>query len=201
MASLPIMLLNERTLTPSFGYVFDPKWLDPSESIVSILWKLVRMNRLSGQMVVAQLALESGIDPYVGIAPSTSEVDIRRLHQALGLQLKVVRASMISGTSNSINNPYFRYCRKCLCRGYHGVIHQYEIVRTCPVHGSRIETECGECGAQMLYRINAQMLDAPYRCSNCRELYASCPPLIANRPPLNQKARVAITRLRTNHRL
>ena len=25
--SLPIMLFDERTLTPSFGYVFDPKWL------------------------------------------------------------------------------------------------------------------------------------------------------------------------------
>jgi hypothetical protein len=27
--SLPIMLFDERKLTPSFGYVFDPKWLDP----------------------------------------------------------------------------------------------------------------------------------------------------------------------------
>ena len=59
--SLPIMLFDERALRPSFGYVFDPKWLDPFESIVSILWKLARMNRLSGQAITTQLA-KSDID-------------------------------------------------------------------------------------------------------------------------------------------
>jgi len=199
MTTLPIMLYNEQALTPSFGYVFDPKWLDPYESIVSILWKLVRMNRLSGHMVVTQLARESGIDPYVGIAASRSEVDIRRLHQALGLQLKIVRGSFSSSALNNINNPNFRYCRKCLCRGYHGVMHQLEMVTTCPVHECLLEDVCGECGARMPYRINAHLLDAPYRCGSCRKLYASCHPAIANRRPLGRKARTAITRLRFNH--
>ena len=45
---LPIMMFDERKLTPSFGYVFNPKWLDPEESIVSILWKLARMNYAIG---------------------------------------------------------------------------------------------------------------------------------------------------------
>lgn len=36
IATLSIMLFDERKLTPSFGYVFDRKWLDPYESIVSI---------------------------------------------------------------------------------------------------------------------------------------------------------------------
>jgi hypothetical protein len=61
------MLFDERTLTPSFGYVFDLKWLDPFESIVSILWKLARMNRLSGQVITMQLA-KTSIDPYEGVA-------------------------------------------------------------------------------------------------------------------------------------
>ena len=39
-APLPILVFDERRLTPSFGYVFHRKWVDPDESIVSILWKL-----------------------------------------------------------------------------------------------------------------------------------------------------------------
>ena len=66
--SLPIMLFDERTLTPSFGYLFDPKWLNPFESIVSILWKLARMDRLSCQAITTQLA-KTDIDPYEGVAP------------------------------------------------------------------------------------------------------------------------------------
>jgi hypothetical protein len=96
MTTLPIMLFNERALTPSFGYVFDPQWLDPHESIVSILWEFVRMNRLSGHLVIMQLARDSRFDPYVGIAACQSDVDIRRLHQALGLPLKIVRGSLVS---------------------------------------------------------------------------------------------------------
>jgi hypothetical protein len=80
--SLPIMLFDERKLTPSFGYVFDPKWLDPFESIVSILWKLARMNRLSGQTIVTQLASTS-VEPYEGAAAQRSEID-RGLKSHLG---------------------------------------------------------------------------------------------------------------------
>jgi hypothetical protein len=67
-AGLPIMVFDDRTLTPSLGYVFDRRWLDPFESIVSIAWKFARMNRLSGQMITMQLA-KSAIDPYEGVAP------------------------------------------------------------------------------------------------------------------------------------
>lgn len=201
MTALPIMLYDERTLTPSFGYVFDPKWLDPYESIVSILWKLVLMNRLSGHMVISQLAKDRNIDPYVGIAPSQSAVDIRHLHHALGLRLKILRSSLARDSSMSDRSTYFRYCRKCLWRGYHGVVHQSEMVKACPVHGCKLEDQCGNCGARTPYWLNACLLDTPYRCGSCRKLYASCSPSIANRRPLGRKACVAITRLRTNHRL
>jgi len=199
MVSLPIMLFNERKLTPSFGYVFDPKWLSPHESIVSILWKMVRMNRLSGHMVTTQIAKASGIDPYEGVAASREEVDVRRLHQALGLPLKIVRGSLIPDTLSNISSPDFRYCRTCLRRGYHGVMHQFVTVKWCPVHGNMMEVKCNDCGARTPYRLNASLLDAPYRCSSCRKLFASSAPTISSRNTLSKKARVVITRLRLNH--
>ena len=171
ITSLPIMLFDERKLTPSFGYVFNPKWLDPHESIVSILWKLMRKNRLSGHMVTVQLAKSSSIDPYEGIAACRSEVDMRRLHKALGLPLKVVRDSLIPKTLHSFSSPYFRYCRSCLLRGYHSVVHQLESVKCCPVHGTLLTVECYACGACTPYRLNAHLLDAPFRCACCRNFY------------------------------
>ena len=80
--ALPILMFDERSLTPSFGYLFNPKWLDPEESIVSILWKLGRMNSLSGLAIAAQIG-KTTIDPYEGVAASLSEVDTRRLRTAL----------------------------------------------------------------------------------------------------------------------
>ena len=194
--NLPIMLFDERKLTPSFGYVFDLKWLDPHESIVSILWKLARMNQLSGHLITEQLA-RTGVDPYEGVAACRSEVDMRRLHYALRLPLTIVRASLLPDALQRIGSPYFRYCRKCLYRGYHGVVHQLETVKCCPVHGRELlEVACRGCGARTPYRLNAYLLDAPYRCGNCGSLYSSCVPSLLNKRPLNKKARIAITRLR-----
>jgi hypothetical protein len=199
IVSLPIMLFDERKLTPSFGYVFDAKWLDPHESIVSILWKLARMNRLSGHLITAQLS-RSSIDPYEGVAASRSEVDMRRLRQALRLPLNIVRASLLPDALQRIGSPYFRYCRKCLYRGYHGVVHQLETVKRCPVHGcDLLEEACRYCDSRTPYRLNAYLLDGPYRCGNCRSLYSSRVPSLLNKPALSKKARTAITRLRLNH--
>lgn len=195
IASLPIMLFDERKLTPSFGYVFDSKWLDPYESIVSILWKLARMNRLSGHMIAERLA-KTQVDPYEGVAARRSEVDMRRLHHALKVPLNIVRAALLPDALQRSSSPYFRYCRKCLNRGYHGVAHQLESMGRCPIHGGLLEVGCRSCGSLTPYRLNAYLLDAPYRCGNCRSLYSSCVPTLLNKPPLSKKARIVITRLR-----
>ena len=92
---------------PSFGYVFHPKWLDPFESIVSIPWKLARMNRLSGQAITTQLA-KYDIDPYEGVAARRSEVELCRLHLTLGLPLRLVRNSVLPDTLQAVSGLDFR---------------------------------------------------------------------------------------------
>ncbi|RXV65311.1 hypothetical protein D1006_34960 [Burkholderia stabilis] len=47
----PILTLGEQKLTPSLGYVFNKYWLDPCESLVSILWTFEKVNALSGNVV------------------------------------------------------------------------------------------------------------------------------------------------------
>jgi TniQ len=197
-ARLPILVFDERRLTPSFGYVFNPKWVEPHESIVSILWKFARMNRLAGHVVAAQLANKT-IDPYDGIDPRRDTVDIRRLRQSLGLRLKTLRASLIPRALQRCSSRYFRYCPKCLKRGYHGVLHQLEPLQHCPLHGCWLETECGHCHQPSLYRLNARLLDAPFRCASCRQYYVGCPPQFDRRRAIPSKTLVALQRARMRY--
>lgn len=195
---LPILVFDERRLTPSFGYVFKRQWLDPHESIVSILWKFARMNGLSGQAVATQVA-KTTIDPYDGIEPKRDTVDIRRLSPVLGLRLKQLRASLIPRSLEHISSRYFRYCSRCLERGYHGVLHQLEPLQLCPMHGSWLQTDCRNCHQPSPYRLNARLLDTPFRCGNCRQLYANCSPSLESRQALSCRALVALTRTRLRY--
>ena len=61
--ALPILTFDERALSPRFGYVFRRRWLQPYESVVSMLWKFARMNGLPGHAVDAQLSPQ-GVNPY-----------------------------------------------------------------------------------------------------------------------------------------
>jgi hypothetical protein len=92
-ATFPILTFDEATLSPSLGYVFDPQWLDPYESVVSMLWKLAWMNRLTGHVVVGHIA-KRPVDPYEGIAATPAELDIRHIARALGVPLKTVRTAL-----------------------------------------------------------------------------------------------------------
>ena len=195
---LPILVFDERRLTPSFGYVFKPQWLDPHESIVSILWKFATMNGLSGHMVATQVA-KTTIDPYDGIDPNREAVDIRRLRQVLGLRLNQLRASLLPPSLERTSSRYFRYCPKCLLRGYHGVLHQLESLQQCPMHGSWLQTDCRHCHQPSPYRINARLLDSPFRCSHCRQPYAIGSPRFEYRRALSCRALVALTRTRLRY--
>lgn len=194
-APLPIMLFDQRKLTPSFGYVFDPGWLDIHDSLLSILWKFIRMNRISGHMITMQLA-KTDIDPYVGVAVSESEIDIRRLHKDLGLPLRLIRNSITPNLLGNATSPYFRYCRLCLNRGYHGTAYQFQSLTRCPIHGTIFETRCRSCGQAKAYHFDACLLDSPYRCGYCSNLYGTYMPNFAHKSTLKRISRTAITRAR-----
>jgi hypothetical protein len=113
-------------VAPALGYLFNSKWLDPYESLISILWKFEKANALPG-IVVARL-IRPDIDPYDGFAPQLGEVDVGRLHDVLGLPTKALRAALLERTERRRrNSDVFRHCRHCIARGYHSVLHQIEI--------------------------------------------------------------------------
>ena len=110
--------------------------------------------------------------------------------------IKVLRAALLPPQSFRITSPYLRFCTKCLRRGYHGVLHQLELLQQCPMHGGWLQTDCRRCGQPTPFRLNARLLDAPFRCGNCRAYYVSQQPSFLNRRELPLRARIALTQTR-----
>ena len=96
--SFPILTFDVNKLTPSFGYVFDGRWLDPYESVVSILWKFVWMNRLAGHEVVERIARHT-VDPYAGMQATLQDINAKYLARTLRIRCQTVREAIPLQTS------------------------------------------------------------------------------------------------------
>jgi len=192
---LPILTFDERRLSPSFGYLFDRRWLDPHESIVSILWKFVQANAVAGHVVASELA-RVAIDPYAGVDACRDRLDMVRLKSVLGLPRKILLEALIPAQRHRAVSPFLRYCSRCLGRGYHSVVHQFECVRSCPIHDQSLATSCPDCGYQAPYRLTARLLETPYRCADCRSRYGTRWPNVARHLPMPMEDVIPITALR-----
>ena len=165
-----------------------------SVSAITVFAELLpKMNRLPGHMVVAHIA-KCKIDPYGCLAATAEELDIRQTAISLGLPQKTLRLAMLRPQMRRAWSPQLRYCPRCMSRGYHSVIHQFDCVPSCPVHGCRLETRCRSCGSSCDYLIKASVLDAPFLCPNCRRNYGNLPANFVHRVPLSARDRSAIVR-------
>jgi hypothetical protein len=185
-------MLDERKLTPALGYVFNRKWLDPCESLISILWKFEKANALPGHVVARLMGPDT--DPYEGVVPELGMVDIDRLHDTLAVPTKTLRAALLQPTHRRRYSNVFRHCRRCVAHGYHSVLHQMESVSACPAHRRPLETACRRCGYEAPYLAGVQLLEAPYRCAYCRASYGGQGWSPNKARPMKAEYRKAITR-------
>lgn len=191
--AFPILTFEEGDLAPSLGYAFDPACLDPYESLVCMLWKFAWMNRLPGHIVVGHAA-KSAVDPYDGLSASLGEINVARIAASLHVSRKMLRAATRHPDSHRQWCPDLRFCSRCMARGYHSAVHQFDSQQRCPVHGCLLETHCHSCGATSTYRIDAKVIGSPFRCANCGSHYSRSPPSVSKRATLPQQGRTAITR-------
>lgn len=190
--SFPILTLDEQNLTPALGYIFDKRWLDPCESPVSILWKFETVNALPGT-VVARL-MGPDIDPDEGVMPQLGSVDLVRLRRTLGISIASLEIALLHPSQRRRYSLLVRYCRSCIARGYHGVIHQMLTFHNCPAHYRPLETACRRCGYEAPYRVNVLLLESPYRCAFCGSSYGGDGWLPDRARPMRTKHRIAFTR-------
>jgi hypothetical protein len=187
----PILSLDEASLASALGYVFNPKWIWPHESIVSILWKFVLANRLPGHLVARQV--NADVDPYEGVLPSPAFVDIRRLSHMLAISPRIISRSLLAGSEHRQCCSSFKHCRFCSGLGYHSVLFQRPSESICPFHKVPLDGTCRACEREIPYVINASILEAPIRCPSCRTRYGSSFS-ISNLRPMRREGRIAIHR-------
>ncbi|WP_218510741.1 hypothetical protein [Variovorax sp. dw_308] len=188
--TLPILTLDEHALDPRLGYVFQRTWLQPYESLVGMLWKFAHMNRLPGHLVMSQLCSHP-IDPYEGAVPAS--IDVARVARMLGISRRIVREGICHATNDT--SPFLRFCPSCISAAYHSRLFQLERHARCPIHGDALRDVCRRCGRSSAFRLDSQLLDAPFRCKHCRRCYSSlgyAPPTVYR--CLAPKARAAVTR-------
>jgi hypothetical protein len=188
---LPILTLDEAKLSVSFGYVFDRKLVEPCDSIVSLLWKFARMNSLPGHLLIGQLC-RAPVDPYDGIGAGAQDVDVRLIAKLLATPAKTVGVSLGAAYGCRSLHAALRYCPRCIGQGYHSVLHQRVSAYQCPIHRDPLAEGCSSCGHRTPYRLTAHLLDAPFRCANCRKPLGSTSAI--NIRPLSGHARTTITR-------
>ncbi|MBC8641243.1 TniQ family protein [Caballeronia sp. EK] len=188
----PILTIDESSLSPALGYLFQKRWVYPHESLVSILWKFERANALSGAMVARFMGPD--IDPYEGVAPYRDLIDLHHLCEHLRLPADIVRMAVIDRMGKQRYSDVFRFCRRCLSHGYHSVLHQLESITRCPGHRTVLESVCRRCSHQAAYRICAQSLEARYRCANCFAPYCQAGWTPENHRQLKPRLRSKFTR-------
>jgi hypothetical protein len=99
------------------------------------------------------------------VAPLPETVDVSRVCDTLTMSPKTLRTSLLIAAQRRRYCKSFRYCRQCLARGYHCVLHQLEIEAICPAHENPLETECRRCGYEAPCVLSASFLETPFRCA------------------------------------
>lgn len=191
------MLFTQEASRPKYGYVFDQAWIDPYESLVGILWKYALTNSLAAHKLMQQLSDDQVLidDPYASTGLADHEVDLLRIARLIGIPKKAVQHSITKTGIWRKASTDFRWCPKCMDRGYHSVLHQYVDVQVCPIHGVQVLSRCTACRLASQYRLTAIILDSPFRCSLCGRRYAKWGrSSFLQRRPLDQAARTALTR-------
>nr|WP_244130335.1 hypothetical protein [Burkholderia sp. BCC0044] len=189
---LPILTLDEQKLTPSMGYVFNKRWLDPCESLVSILWKFERVKALPGNVVAWVMGPD--IDPYEGVVLQFGSVSVTRLHCVLGIPYASLEIGLLHPSQRRQYSPLFRHCRSCIARGYRSVVHQMLKFNTSPAYYRQLETACRRCGYEAPYIVNIRLLESPYRCAFCGGSYGGGGWAPDRARPMKPEYRKALTR-------
>lgn len=66
----------------------------------------------------------------------------------------------VEATERRRYSEVFSYCRSCMARGYHSILHQTGSAARCPAHRCLMEWACRRCGYEAPYRVNVQLFEA-----------------------------------------
>ena len=99
-----------------------------------------------------------------GLLPkSLKDAVLRRVREPVALSL--VEHELSTGDPSLIRGAIFG-------QGFHARVQQLRRHARCPIHCEPLQVICRRCDRPSAYRLDAQLLDAPFKCRHCRAPYS-----------------------------
>ncbi|MEM5345059.1 hypothetical protein [Paraburkholderia azotifigens] len=139
----------------------------PHESALTIFWRFCWRNVLD----------PNDIRDFFG--EGGKAIDWDEFRRTTGWRCPEVVELRIEGVPSRqmLFDNHLRYCPICLECGYHSVWHQFLPLRTCPMHGAPLMSQCFSCGVrceQVSEYLNSRT--APFCCKSCGGYLADAEP-------------------------
>ncbi|REE67011.1 hypothetical protein A8990_14520 [Paenibacillus taihuensis] len=103
----------------------------------------------------------SGFDPVS--LEQNLYVDIIRQNE-----IAITKLLMPIGYYNDHEETWFpkslRWCRQCMSVGYHSWLHQFSLIKRCPIHMTELITQCPTCNKSIPFLISDTSLGNPFTC-------------------------------------
>lgn len=164
--------------TNSLPACWRPEWVQPYESLWSLLAKFAYLNAANisdvkdcfvGEFVRAELPGRYWHSSLNGF----SILDRRKLCTLMEMEeTTLIQATSLAYLAHNevavLASEQLRYCTLCLATGFHSPLHQMLFLSECPVHKLPLITECSHCGRSLRrYALNFLHSKTFTGCDSC----------------------------------
>lgn len=161
--------------------VWRNEWINTYESPWSVFEKICLANNVTRTEVLRTLGnqdVKKIISTLIGEKRreflNLNGFDHSALNQYLEYDFTAHNASIISTILKPVqyyvehNYTWFpqalKWCPECMNKGYHSWLHQFSLVRHCPIHQVRLVNFCPECQNEIPFLFSDKGLSAPFTC-------------------------------------
>lgn len=173
---MKLKILTQRFDPVEPKYTWNTDWINPFESAFCLLNKFALLNALG---IESMAKLFVARKPRGQIASAYANgIPLMKLEQLNADNFCRLLQVSKSDMNNAFPFPNFdsqlipfsdqlRYCRRCIKRGFHSVLHQMEMFDECPIHHTRLSVGCPHCGRMIPYKLTANTISKPFQCEHC----------------------------------
>jgi hypothetical protein len=169
-------IILDQPLKIERGWCWRDDWATGFDSAYGLFSKFAKLNAM-GARELANLFIDRDCGQRTAIlrAPkvdlrSSELFDVEEVARHLRLETAHVRNAFLLDqlvNSRRKSSDVLRWCPRCAASGFHSPVFQLNLLGVCPAHGQAIRSRCPKCKAEIPYRLQANVFEAPFCCSSC----------------------------------
>lgn len=143
----------------------------PYESLWSIGHRFLHLNQITPKEFANEYFKDHKFRPISAIY-GLSEANFN--YQKFSKDLNIDKVALTKSTLNMLDNSFgnhshyfLKYCPVCMTQAYHSAFFQLIWVKTCPIHGVKLEERCPICSAFIDIKFDQCAIRNPFACHQC----------------------------------